>query len=285
MIGRSFRTGAWRFTLVTRFSRSGWASGRFGLRGGYGPQGEQVTGSAGPVLGVADLLRGGQVRVVPVQDGLDHRFGGGLLVGRVAGWRGVPVTMCAVLESRPLVSPTYRDRRESVPVTSRWAVSTVRPCPTWVLPAWSSSALSARYALGTRNGLVQVPSSSRRRTSALGPFHPVILSVSQLDPASSRTFLPRRRSASYMPAAGPWQLPRWRRVSCRAGRSDPANLRSYCAPQTFNFCSYGSVRGSSLSERATQTAGQGGCSQEKAASGASWYDPPSRNFSQPYAIL
>ena len=52
-----------------------------------GPQGEQVTGSAGPVLGVADLLGGGQVRVVPVQDGLDHRFRGGLLHtadGRVA---------------------------------------------------------------------------------------------------------------------------------------------------------------------------------------------------------
>ena len=55
-----------------------------------GPQGEQVAGAPGPVLGVADLLGGRQVRVVAVQDGLDHRFGRGLLVGRMAGWRGVP---------------------------------------------------------------------------------------------------------------------------------------------------------------------------------------------------
>jgi hypothetical protein len=60
-----------------------------GLPDRGGPQGEQVTGSPGRVLGVADLLGGGQVRIVPLQDGLDHRFRGGMLVGRMAGWRGL----------------------------------------------------------------------------------------------------------------------------------------------------------------------------------------------------
>ena len=60
-----------------------------GLPDGGGPQGEQVAGSAGPVLGLADLLGGGQVAVVALQDAGEHGFGGGLLVGLVAGRRGV----------------------------------------------------------------------------------------------------------------------------------------------------------------------------------------------------
>ena len=48
-----------------------------------------MAGSAGPVLGLADLLGGGQVRVVAAHDRLDHRFGGGLRIRRMPGWRGV----------------------------------------------------------------------------------------------------------------------------------------------------------------------------------------------------
>ena len=60
-----------------------------GLPDGGGPQGEQVAGSAGPVLGLADLLGGGQVAVVALHDAGEDGFGGGLLVGLVAGWGGV----------------------------------------------------------------------------------------------------------------------------------------------------------------------------------------------------
>ena len=60
-----------------------------GLPDGGGPQGEQVAGSAGPVLGLADLLGGGQVAVVAAHDAGEDGFGGGLLVGLVPGWRGV----------------------------------------------------------------------------------------------------------------------------------------------------------------------------------------------------
>ena len=42
----------------------------------------------GPVLGLADLLGGGQVAVVAAHDAGEDRFGGGLLVGLVAGWGG-----------------------------------------------------------------------------------------------------------------------------------------------------------------------------------------------------
>ena len=59
-----------------------------GLADGGGPQGEQVAGSAGPVLGLADLLGGGQVAVVAAHDAGEDGFGGGLLVGLVAGWGG-----------------------------------------------------------------------------------------------------------------------------------------------------------------------------------------------------
>ena len=59
-----------------------------GLPDGGGPQGEQVAGPAGPVLGLADLLGGGQVAVVAAHDGGEDGFGGGLLIGLVAGWRG-----------------------------------------------------------------------------------------------------------------------------------------------------------------------------------------------------
>ena len=51
---------------------------------------EQVPGSPGPVLGVADLPGGRQVRVFPLQDGPDHRFRGSLLVGQLTGWHCVP---------------------------------------------------------------------------------------------------------------------------------------------------------------------------------------------------
>src|SRR5271154_5675245 len=39
-----------------------------GLADGSGPQGEQVAGTAGPVLSLADLLDGGQVAVVALED-------------------------------------------------------------------------------------------------------------------------------------------------------------------------------------------------------------------------
>ena len=60
-----------------------------GLPDGGGPQVEQVPGSAGPVLGLADLLGGGQVAVVALQDAGEDGFGGGLLVGLVPGWCGL----------------------------------------------------------------------------------------------------------------------------------------------------------------------------------------------------
>ena len=59
-----------------------------GLPDGGGPQGEQVAGSAGPVLGLADLLGGGQVAVVAAHDADEDGFGGGLLVGLVTWWCG-----------------------------------------------------------------------------------------------------------------------------------------------------------------------------------------------------
>ena len=60
-----------------------------GLPDGGGPQGEQVAGSARPFLGLADLLGGGQVTGVALQDTGEDGFGGGLLVRLVAGWGGV----------------------------------------------------------------------------------------------------------------------------------------------------------------------------------------------------
>ena len=106
-----------------------------GLPDGGGPQGEQVAGSAGPFLGLADLLGGGQVAVVALHDVVEDGFGGGLLVGLLPGGAVLPVTTWAVLDSRPRVMPTYRACRDRVSVTSRWAVSTVRPWATWTLPA------------------------------------------------------------------------------------------------------------------------------------------------------
>jgi hypothetical protein len=60
-----------------------------GLSDGGGPQGEQVSGSPGLVLGLADLLGGGQVAVVALHHAGEDGFGGGLLVGLVSGWGGV----------------------------------------------------------------------------------------------------------------------------------------------------------------------------------------------------
>jgi hypothetical protein len=60
-----------------------------GLLHGSGPQGEQVPGSAGLLLGLADLLGGGQVAGVALHRGGEHRFGGGLLVGRMSGGCGL----------------------------------------------------------------------------------------------------------------------------------------------------------------------------------------------------
>ena len=105
------------------------------LADGGGPQGEQVAGSAGPVLGLADLLGGGQVAVVAAHDAGEDGFGGGLLVGLVAGGAVLPVMTWAVLAWRPRVMPTYSACRDSESVTRRWAVSTVRPWATWTLPA------------------------------------------------------------------------------------------------------------------------------------------------------
>ena len=56
---------------------------------GGGPQVEQVAGPAGPFLGLADLLGGGQVVGVALQDAGEHGFGGGLLVGLVPGRGGL----------------------------------------------------------------------------------------------------------------------------------------------------------------------------------------------------
>jgi len=61
-----------------------------GARDCRGPQGEQVAGSPGPVLGLADLLGGRQVRVVAVQDGLDHRFRGLCVPITSATWADAP---------------------------------------------------------------------------------------------------------------------------------------------------------------------------------------------------
>ena len=47
-----------------------------------------MAGSADPVLGLADLLGGGQVAVVALQDAGEDGFGGGLLVGLAAGRGG-----------------------------------------------------------------------------------------------------------------------------------------------------------------------------------------------------
>jgi len=106
-----------------------------GLLDDGGPQGEQVPGAADPFLGLADLLGGGQVAGVALHRGGEHGFGGGLLEGFCPGGVVLPVTTCAVFDTRPLVMPTYRACRDRVSVTRRWAVSTVRPWATWTLPA------------------------------------------------------------------------------------------------------------------------------------------------------
>jgi hypothetical protein len=63
-----------------------------GLADGGGPQGEQVAGAAGPVLGLADLFGGGQIGVVALDNADEDGFGGGLLAGFVAGGAVWPVT-------------------------------------------------------------------------------------------------------------------------------------------------------------------------------------------------
>ncbi len=50
---------------------------------------EQVAGSAGPFLGVADVLSGGQVVGVALHDVGEDGFGGGLLVRLTPGRRGL----------------------------------------------------------------------------------------------------------------------------------------------------------------------------------------------------
>ena len=59
-----------------------------GLPDGGRPQVEQVAGSSGPFLGLADLLGGGQVLGVAPHDTGEHGFGRGLLIGLVPGSRG-----------------------------------------------------------------------------------------------------------------------------------------------------------------------------------------------------
>ena len=56
---------------------------------GGGPEVEQVPGSAGPFLGLPDGLGGRQLAGVAFHDVLEHGFGGGLLVGLLAGRCGV----------------------------------------------------------------------------------------------------------------------------------------------------------------------------------------------------
>jgi hypothetical protein len=48
-----------------------------GLPNGGGPKGEQMAGSSVPVLVLADLLGGGQVAIVALQDTGQDRFGDG----------------------------------------------------------------------------------------------------------------------------------------------------------------------------------------------------------------
>jgi hypothetical protein len=90
-----------------------------GLADGGGPQGEQVTGAAGPFLRLADLFGGGQVVLVTLDDAGKDGFGGDLLVRPLTGGAVWPVTTWAVLDSQPLVKPTYRACRDTDSVTSR----------------------------------------------------------------------------------------------------------------------------------------------------------------------
>ena len=55
-----------------------------GCPGGGGPEGEQVAGPAAPFLSVADLLGGGDVVGLALQDAGEHGFRGCLLAGVVA---------------------------------------------------------------------------------------------------------------------------------------------------------------------------------------------------------
>ena len=232
------------------------------------PQGEQVAGSAGPVLGVADLLGGRQVRIVAAHDGLDHRFGGRLLIGRMAGWRGVPgddvggvglpapgqpdvqgpagqgagdqqvggvhgpalpdvgVARVVQLGAVRQVRPGDQERAGPGPVELPAPHLGVGPVPSGDLERVPVGQLpAARIDLRVEPGPDQVAGTGlvAVRQRGLRPLDgPSWISLawtlrdssaaSLLDPASSRTFLPRRWSASHIAAArsmaASWSAPR-----------------------------------------------------------------------------
>jgi hypothetical protein len=105
-----------------------------GLPGGGGPQVERVAGSGDPVLGVAELPSDGQVTGLAVQDAGEDGFGRGLLVRLVPGRGGRAGDHVRGVGFPARVMATYRARQNKDTVTSRWAVSTVRPWATWTLP-------------------------------------------------------------------------------------------------------------------------------------------------------
>ena len=106
-----------------------------GLLDRGGPQVEQVLRSAGLVLGLADLLGGGQVAVVALHHAGEHGFRGGLLVGLAPGGcggagdyvRGVGLAAAGHADVQGLPGQRIGDEKGTV--------STVRPWATCTLPA------------------------------------------------------------------------------------------------------------------------------------------------------
>ena len=77
------------------------------------------------------------VRLDSVRSRMSARTASGSAWAR-SGWPGCglgPVTTCAVLADRPRDMATYRDSRVSDGDANTCAVSTVRPCATYTLPA------------------------------------------------------------------------------------------------------------------------------------------------------
>ena len=192
-----------------------------GLPDGGGPQVEQVAGSAGPFLGLADLLGGGQVAGVAVHDAGEHGFGGGLLVGLLAGRGGVAgddvrgVGLAAAGHADVQGLPGQGVGDQEVGGVDGAALGDVHV------------AGVGEFGAGGR-GRTGAPGTSRsrsrpsrcRRTSASGPRNAVILRVSRLvslRPPASISVFSRARIRSPTPA---W-LPS---ASAACGRPDGAHL-------------------------------------------------------------
>ena len=158
-----------------------WSMRVEGLPDGGGPQGEQVAGSAGPVLGLADLLGGGQVAVVAAHDAGEDGFRGGLLVGRVAGWCGAAgddvggVGLAAAGHADVQGLPGQRVGDQEVGGVDGAALGDVDVAGVVELGVWSPGRPGRM-----RNMPVQVPSSRSRRTSASRPQKAVIWRMSRL---------------------------------------------------------------------------------------------------------